>query len=276
MSPRFEIPSPEEDRPRWATVAAVAVISLAVGLGLAAWGTDEARGERAPDRAAGEGAADGPTEAPSEDGPDAVDPTGDDPDRAADVDPTNDAARETGPTEADPTEVEPTEAALAEADPTEIEPAEAEPTEAEPAEVEPIEAEAIEEPIEAAGESSGDRGALSGGYRIVPGQVAYLRCDGLAAPGRRCPRDEALERTVWAIVGRLAECPGRPRGPGQADLRMDFGAGPPELAWRDTFAPEVARLDEGATLACLRAPLATARQTVGASRLLVSFRFAVQ
>jgi hypothetical protein len=112
-----------------------------------------------------------------------------------------------------------------------------------------------------------------GGLRVRRGRVAYLHCEGL----RRCPRDEALEAAVWPILEQLASCPDGPDTAGEADLRIDYtGDAAPEIAWRDTFPTETVRLEEARVLGCLRQPLAATRQSVGASRLIVSFRFALE
>src|SRR5262249_31247332 len=42
--------------------------------------------------------------------------------------------------------------------------------------------------------------AATGRVAITPGRVAYIRCDGL---GDRCPRDAAMEQSVWAVVQTL-------------------------------------------------------------------------
>ncbi|MGF1464968.1 MAG: hypothetical protein ACFCGT_02440 [Sandaracinaceae bacterium] len=116
--------------------------------------------------------------------------------------------------------------------------------------------------------------------RVVPGRVAYLRCDGvpLTGPGpSRCPRDEALEAEVWGIVRGLGACPDAPAGAGRADLRLVYrGSAQPRVLWRDTFAPGVVRLDRTAVLRCLAEPLAEVRPTVASTHLSVSFRFRVE
>lgn len=230
-----DIPAPERDRPNWATVGAVGAVMLAVGLGLAFWGTDEARSaDETPDA---------PAASPSDiEAPEPAD---------------------------EPAEVE---------DPGE-EPAAEEPPDEEPPDEEPT---AEELPVEPAAhepeEATTPAAVATPGTRIssvVPGQVAYLRCD--QASGRRCSRDEAFETQVWAAIAQLPTCASPPSGPGWADVRIDFdGADVPAVGWRDTFAPEVTRLDEDATMACLRPLLTQARQSLGAQRLLVSFRFRVE
>jgi hypothetical protein len=108
--------------------------------------------------------------------------------------------------------------------------------------------------------------------RMRRGRVAYLRCDGL----RTCPRDEALEAAVWPVLDAVATCAGAPSAPGEADIRLEYaGTGAPEIVWRDTFPDDTVRLDRERVLACVEAPLARTRQTAGAERLLVSFRFAL-
>lgn len=132
-----------------------------------------------------------------------------------------------------------------------------------------------------AGESTGAPRASGspspGPLRLRRGRVAYLRCDGVEQGRRRtCPRDESLEAAAWAAIETLTQCSDPPREPGEADLRLEFlGAAPPDVAWRDTFPSSTVRLDRARVLACLTPALRRTRQSLGAERLLVSFRFAL-
>lgn len=116
--------------------------------------------------------------------------------------------------------------------------------------------------------------------RVVHGRIAYLRCVGAPAaegePSAECPRDELLEATVWAAVDGLVDCPTAPPGLGEVDLVVDVGAGaPPDVHTRDRFAADVVRLDGAAVTACVAPPLATVSSSIGAARVVVSFRFRV-
>lgn len=121
--------------------------------------------------------------------------------------------------------------------------------------------------------------------RLVHGRIAYLRCEGIPAgegtpasdAASGCPRDRELEAQVWRVVDGLVECPSAPTMPGEVDLVIDLAVGaPPEIRTRDRFAPDVVRLDAPAVLSCVAEPLGTAASTLGASRLVVSFRFRAQ
>jgi hypothetical protein len=114
---------------------------------------------------------------------------------------------------------------------------------------------------------------------VVRGRLAYLRCDGVRRePGPfPCPRDEALEDAIWAVIDALPTCAAPPLTPGEADLRLTYTAeAPPELGWRDTFPSTVVRLDRDRTLACLRGPLAETRPRLRADRIIISFRFSME
>ncbi|RLB52801.1 MAG: hypothetical protein DRJ42_13865 [Deltaproteobacteria bacterium] len=109
--------------------------------------------------------------------------------------------------------------------------------------------------------------------RVLPGRVAYLRCEG-ARPTQGpypCPRDRDLERVVWAALGALAECPGRPVAGGEGDLRLSFGGG--VLEERALRGRGEGGLPEAAVLGCLEEPLGALTTTIRAEELVVSFRF---
>ncbi|MGE0784526.1 MAG: hypothetical protein AB7S26_02480 [Sandaracinaceae bacterium] len=112
---------------------------------------------------------------------------------------------------------------------------------------------------------------------ITHGPIAYLRCDGVPHATGACPRDEPLEAAVRAALERVATCAEAPAQPGWVDVRVDYRLdAAPDVSTRDTFAPDIARTDAAAVLACVREPLASTRQTLGAERMIVSFRFALQ
>ncbi len=113
-------------------------------------------------------------------------------------------------------------------------------------------------------------------HRMLPGRVAYLRCEG-ARPTQGpypCPRDRDLERVVWAALGALAECPGRPAAGGEGDLRLSFSGG--VLEERALRGRGEDALPEGAVLGCLEEPLGALTTTIRAEELVVSFRFVLE
>jgi hypothetical protein len=228
---------PVRDTPSWIGVALVGVLSLAAGLGLATWarGAEEQGGEAGPPVEAGPSEAEAPAEPEPE--PIAAEPIA--------------AVEDAGSQPA-------------------VEPA-SEPEPEEPVAAEPVaEAPTVEAPPPSSPPPTG--------LVVRRGRIAYLRCDGV--PPQRgpfpCPRDEAMEAAVWPAIDGLVACAQGPRQAGEGDLRIEFtGPGAPDVGWRDTFPRNTVRLDDTAVLACVRGPLAAARQSLGAQRLLVSFRFAV-
>jgi hypothetical protein len=115
--------------------------------------------------------------------------------------------------------------------------------------------------------------------RIVRGRVAYLRCEGVPLrPGPvPCPRDATLEAQAWEAIEALTGCPALPPSPGEADVVIDLAPGrPTEVRTRDTFGSDVVRLDGSRVVECLAGPLSSVRETLGSTRLVVSFRFAVR
>ena len=115
--------------------------------------------------------------------------------------------------------------------------------------------------------------------RVRRGRVAYLRCDGAppASGPFPCPRDAALEATVWAAVDQLLACT-PPLPPGQADLVLQFDrAASPELTvtTRDTFPEDAIRTDVAGVVTCLGPTLAASTTTVPGDLVRVGFRFSL-
>lgn len=233
-------PSARADRPNVAIGAAIAAGALATGLWLVSATIDD---EREDD--AGAPAETGPTEAtparPDEAGS-AARPSEEPPER-----------RGVGA---------PAKVPVAPA----TEPA-AEVRRREPASPEPA-------PAAIAAETPGPAGSL----RFRRGRVAYIRCDGvpLQAGPYPCPRDLTLEEQVWGILERVPECPMAPRAPGETDVRIELVPGEPTDV-RLLGRPRAGQteLDGPRVLACVR-PLANVRSELGASRLLLSFRFSLE
>lgn len=118
---------------------------------------------------------------------------------------------------------------------------------------------------------------FTGARRVEPGRVAYLRCEGVPQrPGPYpCPRDEALEAAVWAVLDTLPRCAEAPAGLGESDVRLEFIAGAPTDAKLRAPRPGVPRLDGPAILRCTAGPLSHVTTTTGATKLVLSFRFAL-
>jgi hypothetical protein len=115
---------------------------------------------------------------------------------------------------------------------------------------------------------------------VTHGRLAYLRCDGapLVDGPFPCPRDEALEDTVWAAIDQAASCvPALP--PGQADLVIELfpstGA-PTTIATRDTFPDDAIRTDAATVAACMTPLLASLTTTLTGDRIRVGFRFTLE
>lgn len=104
---------------------------------------------------------------------------------------------------------------------------------------------------------------------LIPGRVAYLRCDGLATRRGRfpCPRDRQFERAVWQALRGLERC--ALLAPGPLELRVEISsAHAPSFELR---AEERER--ERTARVCLGAALAGVATTLRPERMLVSFAF---
>ena len=111
---------------------------------------------------------------------------------------------------------------------------------------------------------------------IVPGRVAYLRCDGLPTQQGPypCPRDLRLEEDAWAAIDGLPLCPNGPMDAGEADIRIVFRRGlPPEVLVHDLqSSPQLAVQP---LLDCLRPSLTALTTSLDADELVISFRFSL-
>jgi len=118
---------------------------------------------------------------------------------------------------------------------------------------------------------------FAGARRVEPGRIAYLRCEGVPQrPGPYpCPRDEALEAAVWAVLDTLPRCADAPAGLGESDVRLELITGAPTDAKLRAPRPGVPRLDGPAILRCTAGPLSHLATTTGATKLVLSFRFAL-
>lgn len=110
--------------------------------------------------------------------------------------------------------------------------------------------------------------------RAIQGRVAYLRCDGLSGERGRfpCPRDVALEQTVWEILGTLPKC-SPSLGRGGADVRLDMSRDQPTQSRVLAIhgAPEPA-LDTDRVQACVGARLSKLKTSLDPLYMMVSFR----
>ena len=241
----IEVQIPERDTPQARSVALVGAIAMLAGIGIAWWGMESERGTGNASTTASTSTDTHPS-TDTNPSTDANPETGTSPDANTDSDSDPSANPETG------TSPDANPSASADANPN------ANPN-------------ASPDAIPNASPTATAPPRAEVPLRVRRGRVAYLRCDGL----RTCPRDERLEDAVWPILEGLATCAATPATPGEADIRLDYGAGAPEIAWRDTFPDDTVRLDRERVLGCLQGPLAATRQSVGATRLLVSFRFAL-
>ncbi len=107
-------------------------------------------------------------------------------------------------------------------------------------------------------------------------RVAYLHCTGLppAAGPFPCSRDRDLEKAAWTILSDLPACPDAPKHPGEADVHLEMrSGGAPVVHVSSRGAGNPGRLDPERVGACVEAPLGALRTTLGATDLLLSFRF---
>lgn len=260
---KLQVRIPERDAPRFATLVGTALIAFALGLAIAWWGTTAAsRGDTTGSRAS--------PQSSEREGAFGARPN--EQDGSQELEHAASAAnlRDTGP------------ATLGAAPRVGVSPAPSEPgaspaaaagdvAAGDPTATESAESESAWPPEE--------RPSPSRPRTVRRGRVAYLRCDGVRRRGGRfpCPRDDALEATVWSVVEGLIRCEGGPVGAGHADVKLDYpGHGAPEVHWRDTFADDVVRLDRDEVIRCLEPGLVQTRQSLGAERLLVSFRFSTE
>ncbi|MFO0686714.1 MAG: hypothetical protein U0234_31925 [Sandaracinus sp.] len=113
------------------------------------------------------------------------------------------------------------------------------------------------------------------------GRVAYLRCDGAPQTSGPfpCPRDAALEASVWSAVDQSTACT-PPLPPGNVDLVIEWeresGASAPTIATRDTFPDDALRSDAAGVIACLTPALSTLTTTIPGDRIRVGFRFELE
>jgi len=113
--------------------------------------------------------------------------------------------------------------------------------------------------------------ATHGRRALLPGRVAYLRCDGLATRNARypCPRDRAFERAVWHALGGLRDCAAVAEGP--LELRVEIARGArPSFEMR---GPDDARGQARAASACTAEALAPLQSALVPIRMVVSFSF---
>lgn len=93
---------------------------------------------------------------------------------------------------------------------------------------EPVPSEPAPTPGRAAHDEEPEDSQATAELQLIPGRVAYLRCDGLRADKGPfpCPRDVTLETEAWAALGALPRCrPSLERG--GVDVRLDLVRGKP-------------------------------------------------
>ena len=268
----MKVEIPKRDTPRWPTVFGVGALMFGLGLGVAAWGTSEdvsaasegARGGDGVDASEGEVGSEGESEAAAESESEAESEA----EAAAESEAEGESEGESEAAAEAETEAETEAEAEAESE------AETE-TEAESESESEVESESEAASVAAAASTVRPVVAAPGSLSVRRGRVAYLRCD--RASGQNCARDEVVEAAVWTAFEGLLACGNAPRAPGQADIRLDYrGDAAPLVEWRDTFGDDVVRLNREAVLGCLRESLSSTRVSIGAERLLLSFRFRVE
>jgi hypothetical protein len=108
---------------------------------------------------------------------------------------------------------------------------------------------------------------------LEPGQVAYLRCDGVEQADARfpCPRDRALEEATWALLRTLPQCTVARLTPGRGEVRLNWHQGtPPEVLVKIDSGDRIAA---AAVSKCAGDRLTTLQSSLRASRAVVAFRF---
>ncbi len=109
---------------------------------------------------------------------------------------------------------------------------------------------------------------------MIQGRVAYLRCDGLRNEHGRfpCPRDAALEQSVWDVLNTLPRC-APSLGRGGVDVRLDLVRGERTQVRVLPIAgsPEPS-LDDDQVYACVGARLARISTSLDPIYMMVSFR----
>lgn len=241
---RASIPATEADRPPLLSAGVVALVALAVGLGVARWTV-----RPAPPTAEAPTEGEGPEEpGPEEPGAATEMP----PEPAPEAAPAPEAEAPAPEAEAPEPEVE---TAIVPAAVLPSEPAATGGTPAAPSAVLP------------------PRGPANG--TLVRGRVAYLRCEG-GGSGAGCARDRALEDAIWSAIETLPTCAAGPTPPGQADVVVELSDEGVEVRARDTFAADVVRLDGAATVACLSALATDPVLTASSRRVFLSFRFRIE
>ena len=110
--------------------------------------------------------------------------------------------------------------------------------------------------------------------RVQRGAISYVRCDGLERhrQGTPCPRDRALEATVWSSLQALPQCRNADPGWGEAELRLTMRRGAaPQIdlkPWGDRGS-----LNWRAVSKCAGPTLTKLRTQSKMQRSVVTFRF---
>ena len=120
----------------------------------------------------------------------------------------------------------------------------------------------------------------SGGSRVAPGRVAYLRCEGLERPQLNppCPRDADYELAVLRELDALASCAALPAPPFTGDLRIEVRGSERTVYARGVSgaaAPPAGTANGDAWVECIREDVTAIVPGLSSPRLVVSFRFDV-
>ena len=111
---------------------------------------------------------------------------------------------------------------------------------------------------------------------LTRGRVAYVRCDGLELHAGHfpCPRDRALELSVWTALRGLEHCEQAGAEHGEAEVRLEFGSSAPTTV--QVRPANVDSLDVSAVTSCVGEALSAARTLLRPERMVISFGFSLR
>jgi hypothetical protein len=112
--------------------------------------------------------------------------------------------------------------------------------------------------------------------RLTRGRVAYVRCDGLESHAGHfpCPRDRALELSVWSALRELERCEQTRGQDGAAEVRLDFGSA--EVTTVQFRPANTGNLDIKRVSGCVREALSAVRTKLRPERMVIAFGFSLR